>query len=86
MYLVYLRKVPEHLKRLYVRNTSISHYGLRKPYYYKKKKVSSNLMKISMSIYGIDLLQKNLSMVQNSKNLCIYKESIKIKLLAKYKE
>ena len=32
-----------------------------------------------MSVYGIDLLQKNISMVQNSDNLCInIKESIKI--------
>ena len=31
MYLVYLRKVPEHLQKFYVRN--ISDYGLRKPYY-----------------------------------------------------
>ena len=32
-----------------------------------------------MSIYGIDLLPKNISLVQNSENLCIYiKESIKI--------
>ena len=39
-----------------------------------------------MSVYGIDLLQNNLSMVQNSKNLCIYKRKYKDKLLAKYKE
>ena len=38
-----------------------------------------------MSVYGIDLLQNTLSMVQNSKNLCIYKK-YKDKLLAKYKE
>ena len=84
MYLVYSRKVPEHLQKFYVIN--ISHYGLRKPYYYKKKKVSSSLMKMCMSVYGIDLLQNNLSMVQNSKKLCIYKRKYKDKLLAKYKE
>ena len=84
MYLVYLRKVPEHLQKFYVRN--ISTYGLRKPYYDKKKKVSSSIMKMSMSVNGIDLLQKNLSMEQNSKNVCIYKRKYKDKLLAKYKE
>ena len=83
IYLVYLRKAPEHLQNFYVRN--ISDYGLRKPYYYKKKKVSSSL-KMCMSVYGIDLLQNNLSMVQNSKYLCIYKRKYKDKLLAKYKE
>ena len=39
-----------------------------------------------MSIYGIDLLQKNLSMLQNSENLCIYKRKYKDKILAKHKE
>ena len=78
------RKVPEHLQKFYVIN--ISHYGLRKPYFYKKKKVSSSLMKMCMFVYGIDLLQNNLSMVQNSKNVCIYKRKYKDKLLAKYKE
>ena len=39
-----------------------------------------------MSVYGIDLLQNNLSMVQNSNNLCIYKRKYKYKLLAKYRE
>ena len=84
MYLLYSRKVPEHLQKFYVIN--ISDYSLRKPYYYKKKKVSSSLMKMCMSVYGIDLLQNSLSMVQNSKNLCIYKRKYKDKLLAKYKE
>ena len=46
MYLVYLRKLPEHLQKFYVRN--ISDYDLRKPYYYKKKKVNSCLMKRCM--------------------------------------
>ena len=40
-------------------------------------------MKMCMSVYGIDLLQNNLSMVQNSKNLCIYKRKYKDKLLDK---
>ena len=85
MNLVYLTKVPEHLQRFYVRN--MYDYGLRKPYYYKKKKkVCYSLKTICMSVYGIDLLQNNLSMVQNSKNLCIYKRKYKDKLLAKYKE
>ena len=66
MNLVYLTKVPEHLQKFYVR--TISDYGLRKPYYYKKKRVSYSLMKMCMSVYGIDLLQNNLSLVQNSKN------------------
>ena len=35
-------------------------------------------MKMCISVYGIDLLQKNISMVQNSDNLFVYKESIKI--------
>ena len=39
-----------------------------------------------MSVYGIDLLQKNISMVPNSDNLFIYKRKYKDKLLAKYKE
>ena len=39
-----------------------------------------------MPVYGVDLLQKNLSMVQNSENLCIYKREYKDKLFAKYKE
>ena len=30
-------------------------------------------MRMRMSVYGIDLLQKNLSMVQNSENMCICK-------------
>ena len=84
MYLVYLRKVPEHLQKLYVRN--MSDYGVRKPYYYKKKKVSSCLMKMCMSVCGIDLLQRNLCIVQNSINLCIYKRKYTYKLLAKYTE
>ena len=76
MYLVYSRKVPEHLQKSYVIN--ISDYGLRKPYYYKKKKVSSSLMKMCMSVFGIDLLQNNLSMVQTVKLYVYIKESIKI--------
>ena len=39
-----------------------------------------------MSVYGIDLLQKNISMEQNSDNLFIYKRKYNDKLLAKYKE
>ena len=61
-------------------------YGLRKPYYYKKKRINSCLMKMCKTVYGIDLLQKNISMVQNSDNLFIYKRKYKDKLLAKYKE
>ena len=37
-------------------------------------------------VYGIDLLQKNLSLVQNSKNVYIYKRNYEDKLLTKYKE
>ena len=74
MYLVYWRKLPKNIKWIYVRN--IPDYALRRPYY-KKKKINSCLMKMCMSVYGIDLLPKNLSMIQNSENLCI-KESIKI--------
>ena len=97
MYLVYLSKLPKNIQCFYVRN--IPDYDLRKPYhykkkrinsrkpyYYKKKKINSCLMKMCMSVYGIDLLQKNISMVQNSDNLCIYKRKYKDKLLAKYKE
>ena len=40
--------------------------------------INSCLMKMCMSVYGIDLLQKNISMVQNSDNLLYIKESIKI--------
>ena len=39
-----------------------------------------------MSVYGIDLLQMNISMVQNRDNLFLYKRKYKDKLLAKYKE
>ena len=77
MYLVYSRKLPNNLQNLYVRN--ISNYVLRNPYYYKKKKVNSYIMKMCMSVYGIDLLQKNLSMVQNSESLYIYKRRYKDK-------
>ena len=34
-----------------------------------------------MSVYGIDI-----SMIQNSENLCIYKRKYKDKLIANYKE
>ena len=37
-----------------------------------------------ISVYGIDLLQKNLSMVQNSESLYIYKRRYKDNLLVKY--
>ena len=84
LYLVYWRKLPNNLQNLYVRN--ISNYGLRNPYYYKKKKVNSYIMKMCMSVYGTDLLQKNLSMVQNSESLYIYKRRYKDNLLVKYKE
>ena len=36
-----------------------------------------------MSVYGIDLLQNNLSLVQNSNNLCIFKIKYKDKVLDK---
>ena len=39
-----------------------------------------------MSVYGIDLLQKNFSIVQNSISLYIYKRRYKDNLLVKYKE
>ena len=78
MYLVYLTKLPKNIQCFYVRN--IPDYDLRKPYYYKKKKKNSCLMKMFMSVYGIDLLQKNKSMVQNTDNLCIYKTKYKDKL------
>ena len=40
-----------------------------------------------MSVYGIDLLQKNLSMVQTgSESLYIFKRRYKDNLLVKYKE
>ena len=68
MYLIYLRKLPKKIQCFYIRN--IPDYDLRK-LYYKKKKKNSCLMKMCMSVYGIDLLQQNLSMVQNSENLCI---------------
>ena len=73
MYLVYSRKLPNTLQNLYVRN--ISNYVLRNPYYYKK--VNSYVMKMCMPFYGIDLLQKNLSMLQNSESLYIYKRRFK---------
>ena len=85
MYLVYLSKLLENIQCFYVRN--IPDYDLRKPLYYKKKKkINSCLMKMCMPVYGIDLLQKNISMIQNSENLCIYKRKYKDKLLANYKE
>ena len=84
MYLVYLSKLPKNIQCFYVRN--IPDHDLRKPLYYKKKKINSCLMKMCMSVYGIDLLQKNISMIQNSENLCIYKRKYKDKLLANHKE
>ena len=81
MHLVYLRKLPNNLQKLYVRN--ISNYGLRKPYYYKKKRVNSCLMKMCMSVYSIEFLQNNLSMVQNNENLCIYTRKFKNNLLSR---
>ena len=84
MYLVYLSKLPKNIQCFYVRN--IPDYDLRKPLYYKKKKINSCLMKMCMSVYGIDLLQKNIYMIQNNENLCIYKRKYKDKLLANYKE
>ena len=83
MYLVYWRKLPNNLQNLYL--TNISNYGLRNHDYYKKKKVNSYIMKMCMSVYGIDLLQKNFSMVQNSESLYIYKRRYKDNLLDKYK-
>ena len=77
VYLVYLSKLPKNIQCFYVRN--IPDYDLRKPLY-------PCLMKMCMSVYGIDLLQKNISMIQNSENLCIYKRKYKDKLLANYKE
>ena len=41
---------------------------------------------MNKSVYGVDLLQKNLSIVQNSENFGMYKRMYKDKLLAKYKE
>ena len=38
MYLVYLSKVPEHLQKFEARN-NVSDYSLRKPCYYKKKRL-----------------------------------------------
>ena len=43
-------------------------------------------MKMCMPVYGFDLLQKNISMVQNNENLCIYQRKYKYKLLAYYKQ
>ena len=43
-------------------------------------------MKICMSVYGVDLLQNNRSMFQNSETLCIYKRKYKDNLLVKYKK
>ena len=72
MYLVHLRKLPKNIQCFYVRN--IPDYDLRKPSFYKKKNINSCLMEMCMSVYGIDLLQKNKSV-----KICIYKkESIKI--------
>ena len=84
MFLVYKRKLPKQLQILYVRN--ISDYGLRNPYYFKKLKVHTCLRKMCMSVYGVDLLQKNLSLIQNSDSLYIYKSKYKDELLSKYKE
>ena len=63
MYLVYLSKLP----KIY----NIPDYDLRKPYHYKKNRINSCLMKMCMSVHVIDLLPKNISMVQNSDNLFI---------------
>ena len=79
-----IKEIPNNLQNLYVRN--ISNNGLRNPYYYKNKKVNSYIMKMCMSVYGIDLLQKNLSMVQNSESLYIYKRRYQDNRLVKYKE
>ena len=71
MYLVYLSKLPKNIQCFFVRN--IPDYDLRKPYYYKKKRINSCLMKMCMSVYGIDLLQ-NHTYGTNSDNLFIYKK------------
>ena len=84
MYLVYLSKLLENIQCFYVRN--IPDYDLRKPLYYKKKKEKFMSYENTMSVYGIDLLQKNISMIQNSENSCIYRRKYKDKLLANYKE
>ena len=81
MFLAYNRKLPNNLQILYVRN--ISEYGLRNPHYFKKVKVNCCIKKMCMSVYGVDLLQKHLPLVENN-NLYTFKKKYKNRLLDNY--
>ena len=82
MFLVYKQKLPNNLQNLYMRN--ITDYSLRNPFYFKKTKVKSSLKKMCMSIYGVELLQQILPLVQNCDKLYIFKRRYKEKLLLHY--
>ena len=82
MYQAYHNKLSHRVQVLYQRN--ISNYSLRNPYHFKKKNVNSNVMKMCMSVYGIDLLQNILHLVQNCNTLFHFKKTFKENILSSF--
>ena len=70
------------LQNLFIKHSTI--HVTRNPLFFKKKKVNSNLKKMCISVYGVELFQKMYDVMKLCDKLEILKRQIKVIFMCKY--
>ena len=82
MFLAYKENLPLILQNLFIKHSTI--HVTRNPQFFKKKKVNSNLKKMCISVYGVELFQKMYDVIKLCDKLEILKRQIKVIFMCKY--
>ena len=82
MFLAYKESLPLTLQNLFIKYSTI--HVTRNPLFFKKKKVNSNLKKMCISVYGVELFQKMYDAIKLFDTLEILKRQIKVIFMCKY--
>ena len=82
MFLAYKEKLPSTLQNLFIKHSTI--HVTRNPLFFKKKKVNSNLKKMYISVYDVDLFQKMYDVIKLCDKLEILKRQTKVIFMCEY--
>ena len=82
MLLAYKESLPSTLQNLFIKHSTI--HVTRNPLIFKKKKVNSNLKKMCICEYGVELFQKMYDVIVLCDKLEILKRQIKVIFMCKY--
>ena len=81
MFLAYKESLPSTLQKIIIKHSTI--HVTRNPLFFKKKKVISNLKKMCISVYGVELFQKMYDVIKLCDQLEILKRQIKVIFMCK---